>query len=94
MEKQTEKGVLKYRMPDISEGHNYLSLFESISTNADVLRVMSGIMRQMGELIEFKELGYESYKQVLQDKENMTKAISEIAKEVYYDILEMLAKKN
>lgn len=81
-------------MPDIAEGHAYLALFDKIQTNEDVLRIMSGIMKQMGELIEYKEHGYQSYKEVLQDKENMTKAISEIAKEIYYDLLEMLAKKN
>ena len=92
--KQTDKGVLKYRMPDIAEGHMYLAMFDKINTNADVLRIMSGIMKNMVELIQYQELGYVTYQEVLTDKENMTAAISEIAKEIYDDILGMLIKKN
>ena len=94
MEKQTKKGVLKYRMPDIGEGYAYLAMVEAITTNADVFRIKSKIIKQMGELIDFKELGYENYQEVLNDKENMRHAIGEIGNEIFNDILELIGKKD
>lgn len=91
---QTSRGVLKYRMPDISEGHALLAHFDKIETGSDILKIMSRIMKDMGDLVEYKPLGYTSYKEVLCDKDNMAKPISEIAKEIYDDVMDMLIKKN
>lgn len=93
MEIVTNKGVLKYRLPDISEGYDYLSLVDVITTSADVFIIKSKIIKKMGDLLEFKELGYETYQEVLNDKENMRDALSEISKNIFDDILELLGKK-
>ena len=89
----TPKGALKYRLPDISEGYDYLCMVDQVFTNEDVFRIKSKIIKRMGELIDFKSLGYESYQEVLNDKENMRDALSEISKDVFDDITELLGKK-
>jgi RecJ-like exonuclease len=93
VEIKTNKGVLKYRLPDISEGYDYLSLVDVINTSSDVFIIKSKIIKKMGELLEFKELGYETYQDVLNDKENMREALSEISKNIFDDIIELLGKK-
>lgn len=89
----TNKGVLKYRLPDISEGYEFLSYVDSVSNAADVFKIKGRIIKAMGFLIEFKELGYETYSEVLNDKENMRDALAEISKEIFDDIIELLGKK-
>jgi hypothetical protein len=89
----TPKGDLKYRLPDISEGYEYLCFVETIQTSSDVFKIKAKIIKHMSELIEFKELGYDNYQEVLNDKENMRDALSEISKAIFDDILELLGKK-
>jgi hypothetical protein len=93
MQVETKKGVLKYRLPDISEGYEFLCFVDNIQTASDVFRVKSKIIKNMGDMVEFKSLGYENYQEVLNDKENMRDALSEISKAIFDDILELLTKK-
>jgi hypothetical protein len=89
----TPKGDLEYRLPDISEGYDYLCYVETIQNSSDVFKIKAKIIRHMSDLVEFKKLGYENYQEVLNDKENMRDALSEISKAVFDDILELLGKK-
>lgn len=93
MQINTPKGDLKYRLPDISEGYDYLCYVDTLQKSSDIFRIKAKIIRNMGELIEFKELGYDNYQEVLDDKENMRDALSEISKAVFDDICELLGKK-
>jgi hypothetical protein len=90
----TGKGVLKYRLPNIAEGHKYLALVHAIENTSDLFIIKGNIIQKMGELIQYSDLGYSSYDEVLNDKENMRSPISTIAQEVLDDILELLGKKN
>jgi len=90
----TSKGALKYRLPNIAEGYDYLCLIDEVSTAKDIFRIKHLIINKMGPLIRYKELGYSSYEEVLEDKENMRNVLSEISDNIFNDILELLAKKN
>lgn len=89
----TPRGVLKYRLPDISEGYTFLSYVDSIKNAAEVFVIKGRIIKNMGSLLAYSELGYASYDEVLNDKENMRDALSEISKEIFDDIIELLGKK-
>lgn len=89
----TPKGVLKYRLPDISEGYTFLSYIDSIKNAAEVFIIKGRIIKNMGNFISYSELGYLSYDEVLNDKENMRDALSEISKDIFDDIIELLGKK-
>jgi hypothetical protein len=93
-EKKTAKGILKYRMPNIAEGYYYLSLCDQVKTGADVMRIRGKFISNMKDLLDFSSLGYSSYDEVLSDKDSMYVALSEIAEEIYQDIMDCLAKKN
>lgn len=88
----TDKGVLKYRLPDIAEGYEFLSYVDSIKTSSEVFIIKGRIIRNMGHLLDFSALGHEKYQEVLSDK-SMRDALSEISKEVFDDIIELLGKK-
>jgi hypothetical protein len=81
-------------MPDCSEGFEYLALFESIRSPSDVYLIKSRIIKKMGALIEFKELGYSNYEEVLKDVDVMRSALDDISQAIYMDIMEYLGKKN
>jgi hypothetical protein len=93
MEIATNKGVLKYRLPDISEGYEFLCYVDTIKDSSDMFRIKAKIIKNMGHLIDFKELGYVDYVEVLNDRENMRDALAEISKVIFDDILELLGKK-
>lgn len=89
----TPKGDLEYRLPDISEGYEFLCYVETIQTSSDVFKIKAKIIKNMGDFLSYDKLGYTSYSEVLNDKENMRDALSEISKAIFDDILELLGKK-
>jgi hypothetical protein len=91
---KTNKGVLKYRLPNIAEGYDYLCLVDQVSTAQDIFRIRGVIINKMGDLINYKELGYSNYDEVLNDKENMRDILASISKEVFDDVIELISKKN
>lgn len=93
-EKSTSKGVLKYRMPNIAEGYEFLALVDQLKTASDVISVKGKFLNNMGKLIDYKELGYKAWDDVLEDKEAMTIPLSEIVHELFSDITGAFAKKN
>lgn len=94
LEKQTDKGVLKYRMPNIAEGYFFLSLAEDTNSSQGMLQTKSKIIASLGALVNFKEAGYDSFNDLLNDKKAMWSIMDEIAGEVMYDLNEVLTKKN
>lgn len=94
LEKNTDKGVLKYRMPDIEEGFYFLSSIEKISNAQDVFKIKGAFISLMKDMVQFKELGYDTYKEFLSDRENNAQAMSDIVKEVFDVITRELGKKD
>lgn len=93
-EKQTPKGVLKYRMPNVIEGFEFLSMVESIRTGADLFKVKGKFIGKMGGLIDYSSCGYQSWNELINDKEAMFHPLSEIAQEIFDDVTAVLVKKN
>ena len=89
----TPKGDLEYRLPDIAEGYEFLCYVDSVASSSDVFRIKAKIIKNMGELLDYKKLGYLTYDEVMNDKENMRDALSEISKNIFDDIVELLGKK-
>lgn len=92
-EKKTDKGVLKYRMPNIHEGYSFLSLVERIETAQDLWKVKAKFIESMSSLIDYKSIGYSSYEDFLFDKENNAEICSEICDEVFNDVTSIIKKK-
>lgn len=93
-EKQTLKGVLKYRMPNVIEGFDFLSMVEGIKNGADLFRVKGKFISKMDSLIDYSACGYGSWDELLNDKEAMFHPLSEIAQEIFDDVTAVLVKKN
>lgn len=94
LEKKTDKGILKYRMPDCSEGYEYLAMIDQLESYKEVFRVRGKFIKMMGELVLYKDLGYNTYQEALDDKENMFQPLTEIAEEILNDVTEALGKKS
>jgi hypothetical protein len=93
LEKKTDKGILKYRMPNIHEGYSFLSLVERIETAQDLWRIKGKFIESMSSLIDFKSIGYSSYDDFLSDKENNSEACADICDEVFNDVTSIVKKK-
>lgn len=91
--KETPKGILKYRMPNIAEGYFYLSLVDRLKASNDVIKTKGLFLQEMGNLIDWASVGYESYSDLLFDKENMTLPVSEIVNELFDDVVGAFRKK-
>lgn len=94
LEKETANGVLKYRMPDISEGYFFLAEIEQMKNAQDIFKCKGTFIKMMGDMILFKELGYSDYKEFLSDRENNEQAMNEIVSDVFDTITRGLAKKS
>jgi hypothetical protein len=94
LEKETTKGVLKYRMPNVAEGFYFLSLAENTDTAEGILVTKGKIIASLKDMVDFRSLGYETFIDMLDDKENNFKALDKIAGEILYDLNEVLAKKD
>jgi hypothetical protein len=93
LEKQTGKGVLKYRMPNIVEGYEFLSMIESVNGSSGFFKAKAKFISNLSPLLDYSACGFSSYDELLNDKENMMHPISEISQEVFDDITGALAKK-
>ena len=93
-EKATNKGVLKYRMPNIAEGYAFLALVDQLKVYSDVITVKGKFCAGMAPLLDYSALGYSSYDELLNDKVNMTIPMAEIVNELFDDITGAFAKKN
>lgn len=89
-ELETPKGILKYRLPNVAEGFNFLS---AVMSNDGILSMKSEFTKYMGEMIDYKSLGYLSYDEFLTDIENNIAPMAKITDEVYQSVIGALAKK-
>ncbi|MCS6281436.1 MAG: hypothetical protein HUM72_12460 [Dolichospermum sp.] len=93
IEKSTLKGTLKYRMPNVVEGYEFLSMIETVSGAAGYFKGKAKFISNLGPLLDFSACGYKDYSELLMDKENMMSPLTEIAQDVLTDITDALAKK-
>ena len=95
MEKQTDKGVLKYRMPNILESYDILECSGITEGKPSQLKMKRNIIASMGYLIDFSEIeGVASYDELLNDTENMIVPLGEIADEVIVKAFSAFKKKS
>lgn len=95
MEKQTEKGVLKYRMPNILESYDILECSGITEGKPSQLKMKRNIIASMGYLIDFSGIdGVASYDDLLNDTENMIVPLGEIADEVIVKAFSAFKKKS
>ena len=92
-EKKTEKGIMKYRMPNIVEGYEFLSMIETINGASGFFKAKAKFIANLNCLLDYSACGYKDYDEVLNDKENMMFPLSEISQEVFDDITGALQKK-
>ena len=90
---KTEKGILKYRLPNIEEGFAFLALIDTVRTLQDGFRIKGSFIPKMKDLVDYKALAYESYEDFLDDTENNFYAMAQIADEVFGSIMDVLLKK-
>jgi hypothetical protein len=93
-EKKTEKGVLKYRHPNIVEGYDFLAAIDKIQTLQDAFKVKGNFISKMQSMIDYNSIGYASWEDFLDDRENNLVAMAEIADEVFVEITKTLGKKH
>lgn len=95
MEKQTDKGVLKYRMPNILESYDILECSGITEGKPSQLKMKRNIIASMGYLVDFSEIeGVSSYDDLLNDTENMIVPLGEIADEVIVKAFSAFKKKS
>lgn len=95
MEKQTDKGILKYRMPNILESYDILECSGITEGKPSQLKMKRNIIASMGYLIDFSEIeGVSSYDDLLNDTENMIMPLGEIADEVIVKAFSAFKKKS
>jgi hypothetical protein len=91
---KTKKGLIKYRLPNIVEGFEFLAMIDAIKTNSDFFKVKAKFIANLGSLLDYSDCGYKSYDELLLDKDNMMFPLSQISQEVFDDITGALAKKD
>jgi hypothetical protein len=95
MEKITEKGVLKYRMPNVLEVYDLLDASGVNSGIVDTLKIKRNVIAEMKSLVNYSEISeVSSYEGLLELSDEMTMPLSEIADEVIGKIFEVFKKKN
>ena len=95
LSKQTEKGVLKYRMPNILESYDILECSGITEGKPSQLKMKRNIIASMGYLIDFSGIeGVSSYDDLLNDTENMIMPLGEIADEVIVKAFSAFKKKS
>ena len=93
-EKETSKGVLKYRMPNVPECFDILAaLTDEIGKPVAPMVAKKKIMEISVEMLDETSVGYESKQDMINDPENMLMPISEIADEFYKFASSALEKK-
>ena len=95
MEKQTEKGVLKYRMPNVLEVYDLLDVSGVNNGVVDTLKIKRNVIQNMSAMIDFSEIkDADSYEAVLNMTDEMILPLSDIADEIIGKIFEVFKKKN
>jgi hypothetical protein len=93
-ELQTDKGLLKYRMPNLLEAYDLLE-DSGVNDKVSNLKLKKNIIGSMGNLIDYTEIeGVSSYSDLLNDIDSMAKPLSDIADEVILKAFGAFKKKN
>jgi hypothetical protein len=93
LEKQTEKGVLKYRMPDILEVYDLLDV-SSLADKGNLLKTKKKIIKEMGPMLDWSGIdGVNSYDDLIKDFDTFALVTSEIADEILVKIVSVFRKK-
>jgi hypothetical protein len=93
-EKETAKGQLKYRLPNVAEGYDFLSAIEKIENAQDAFKIKGKFISKLENLVDHKSLGYASFEELLEDDENNFVVLGQIADEIFIAITKALGKKN
>ncbi len=90
----TDKGVLKYRMPNILEAYDLLEASGISNGEVSTLKLKRNIIKEMKYLIDFSGIeGVETYDQLLEDIETMITPLSIVADEVILKSFAVFKKK-
>lgn len=92
-EKKTDKGVIKYRMPNIVEGFDLLGLLDLGKDEKNPFRIKAKFISSMGNLVDLSGCEHKSYDEALNDRDAMIIPLSEIADEVFSDLIGAIGKK-
>lgn len=92
---QTSKGVLKYRMPNILEVYEMLESSGITMGESSDLKLKRNIIEAMASLVDFSDIeGCASYNDLLNDTEEMTVPLSEIANIIIEKVFGAFRKKS
>lgn len=95
LSKETSKGVLKYRMPNILESYDILECSGVTEGKPSQLKMKRNIIASMGYLLDFSEVeGMSSYDDLLNDTEEMIIPLGEIADEIIIKAFSAFKKKS
>lgn len=90
----TDKGILKYRMPNILEAYDLLEASGISNGEVSTLKLKRNIIKEMKYLIDFSDIeGVETYDQLLEDIETMITPLSIVADEVILKSFAVFKKK-
>ena len=93
LEKQTDKGVLRYRMPDILEVYDLLDV-SSLADKGNLLKTKKKIIKEMGPMLDWSGIeGVSSYDDLIKDFDTFALVTSEIADEILVKIVSVFRKK-
>jgi hypothetical protein len=93
--KETEKGILRYRMPNILESYDILECSGITEGKPSQLKMKRNIIASMGYLLDFSEIEeFKSYDDLLNDTECMIVPLGEIADEVIVKAFSAFKKKS
>jgi hypothetical protein len=91
---KTEKGLLKYRMPNLLEAYDLLEE-SGVNDKVSNLKLKKNIIGAMGNLIDYSGIeGVESYSDLLNNIDEMAKPLSDIADEVILKAFGAFKKKS
>lgn len=94
LEKKTEKGILKYRMPNILEAYDILEVSGISAGETSALKMKRNIIASMHNLLDFSLIeGVSSYEELLNDLDVMLIPLGEIADEIIFKSFEVFKKK-
>lgn len=94
IDKKTEKGVLKYRMPNLLEAYDLLE-DSGVSDKVSNLKLKRNIIKSMESLVDPSQIhGAPSYAELLNEVECMAGPLSEIADEIILKAFGAFQKKS
>jgi hypothetical protein len=94
--KETAKGILKYRMPNILEAYDLLeSAGQGGAIKPSILSMKRNIISSMGSLVDFSSVdGVKSYDDLLTLTDDMIQPLSDIADEIIVKTFDAFKKKS